>query len=323
MRVLVTAPYVGEFGWELMSWQGRVRWRFERGRFERLVVLGLAGKAALYADMPLQYREVDLSALPGSAYEDRRALAPGYEPVPAGRIRAAIEPLVGPVVDELQREHHEIELLWPDYAGTIYPGEPAQQRFIRFAAWCEKIHPAPWVLLVQRTRPAGAANWQPQQWSALAELLRDRGIHTTVYPHEAEAAIAAATHCDLAVGQSTGGLHLASLCGCPQVAWSVSEPCLWTPWQITNRQRYETFWNPLASPVQFHEVSRQPEPPEVAGWVGHGLETIGRRTGSVLPKALFRGRWAFKRQLARRVVRQKSFKRWPWPLQKLARGQMI
>jgi len=323
MRVLVTAPYMGEFGWELMSWQGRVRWRFERGRFDRLVVLGEAGKAVLYADKPLEYHKVALSALPGLAYEDRRALAPGYEPVPAGRIRAAVEPLVAAVVTELQRDRHEVEVLWPDYAGTIYPCEPAHQRFIRFAAPCARTPPAPWVLLVQRTRQVGAVNWQPEQWSTLAELLRDRGIHTTVYPHDAEAAIAAATHCDLAVGQSTGGLHLASLCGCPHVAWSVSEPRLWTPWQITNRQRYETFWNPLATPVQFHEVSRQPEPSEVAGWVEHALEKIGRRTGSVLSKALSRGQWAFKRQLARRVVRQKTFKHWPWPLQRLARGQML
>jgi len=323
MRVLVTAPYVGEYGWELMSWQARVRWLFERGRYDRLVVLGKAGKDAFYADMPLEYRAVDLSVLPGSAYEDRRALGPGYEPVPAGRIRTAIEPLVAAVVTKLQRELHEVEVLWPDYAGTIYPCEAAGQRFVRFTTPRGENHPAPWVLFVQRNRPVGAANWQPEQWSGLAEILGGRGIHTSVYSWDLATAIAAASHCDLAVGQSTGGLHLVSLCGCPHVAWWVSEPCLWTPWQITNRQRYETFWNPLATPVQYHEVGRQPEPEEVAGWVVHALETIGRRTGSVLSKALFRGQWSFKRRLARRVVRQESFNRWPWPIQRFVRYQLI
>jgi len=54
MRVLVTGPYVGEIGWELMSWQARVRRVFETGGFDRLVVLGSAGRSAFYADMPLE-----------------------------------------------------------------------------------------------------------------------------------------------------------------------------------------------------------------------------------------------------------------------------
>ncbi len=70
MRVLVTAPYVGEIGWELMAWQGWVRRVFARGGFDRLVVLGAARRSALYADMPLDYRTVDLSGVPGAAFLD-------------------------------------------------------------------------------------------------------------------------------------------------------------------------------------------------------------------------------------------------------------
>ena len=40
MKALVTAPYVGEIGWELMAWQGQVRRAFADVGFDRLVVLG-------------------------------------------------------------------------------------------------------------------------------------------------------------------------------------------------------------------------------------------------------------------------------------------
>ncbi|HSW45206.1 MAG TPA: hypothetical protein VLM89_06505 [Phycisphaerae bacterium] len=323
MRVLVSAPYVGEVGWELMSWQGRVRHQFERGGFDRLVVLGAAGKAAFYADMAGEYRDVDLSSLPGQAYEDRRILTPDCEPVSAGAIRATIEPMVDMLVAHLRNRRDEVEVLWPDYAGTIHPCEPEHQRFVRFERPRAEIPPAPWVVLVQRTRSMGSANWSPRAWAELAEILSRRGIHTTVYSYESEAAIEAASHCDLAVGQSTGGLHLASLCGCPHVVWYPGEPCLWTPWQITNRQRYETFWNPLATPLRFHEVDRQPAPTEVADWIAQALVAIGRRTGSATAKTAFRARWFMKRWLARRVVRRDSFRRWPWPVQQLVRCRLI
>ena len=102
MRVLVTAPYVGEIGWELMSWQARVRWCFGQSKFDRLVVIGGAGKSAFYDDMPLDYHEVDLSALPGRASEDRRVADPSGTLVPAEAIRAAVLLMVEPLVARLR-----------------------------------------------------------------------------------------------------------------------------------------------------------------------------------------------------------------------------
>ncbi len=207
MRVLLTAPYVGEIGWELMSWQARVRFLFELGRFDRLVVLGAPGRSAFYADMPMEYREVDLSPLPGAPCEDRRALPPSHELLPAEAIRSALEPTVRRVAAELGDRGAETHVLWPDYAGTIYPCEHSHQTFIRFERPCRDPRPTPWVVLVRRNRSFGAANWPPDLWATLGQLLEARGVHTSFYPRGSEAAIAAASHCDLAVGQSTGQLH--------------------------------------------------------------------------------------------------------------------
>lgn len=323
MRTLLIAPYVGEIGWELMSWQGRVRLLFGQGRFDRLVVLGAPSKSAFYADMPLAYRVADLRGVPGAAYEDRRAIPPANEPLPAEAIRTILGSIVQQTSAELHEEGDDVEVLWPEYSGTVYPCESTHQAFIRFEQPCDNVYPAPWVVLVQRNRSFGAENWQAEQWSLLEQLLQERGVHTSVYPQESQAAIAAASHCDLAVGQSTGGLHLASLCGCPQVVWSPGEHRIWTKWEITNRQRYETFWNPLGTPVRFHDTSGQPEPAKVADWVLHALTAIGRRTGSSRAKAAFRTRWHMKNWLVRRVVRRDSFRQWPWPAQQYVKYQLI
>jgi len=358
MRVLVTAPYVGEIGWELMSWQARVRWCFRRSEFDRLVVIGGAGKAAFYEDMPLDYHEVDLSPLPGCACEDRRvvhdssgaairapsaseglalnhqeplACAPGSEKtgpsgalVPAECIRAAVAVMVEPLVARLRNQGHKVELLWPDYAGTIYPCEPECQTFIRFERDFGEPLPPPWVVLVQRSRSGvGADNWSSQQWRELSDRLGRYGINTSVYPCDSASAIAVACHADLAVGQSTGGLHLASLCGCPQVVWSVGETHLWTPWEITNRQRYETFWNPCGTPVAFHETEDLPTPAQAADWIVGAAARIGRRTGSAITRAGFHNRWRLKDWLVRRVIRRPAFRQWPWPVQRFVRYQLV
>ena len=46
MRTLIAGPWVGEFGWELISWQGWVRARSEH--YDRVVVSAPAGHEALY-----------------------------------------------------------------------------------------------------------------------------------------------------------------------------------------------------------------------------------------------------------------------------------
>jgi len=344
MHVLVTAPYVGEIGWELMSWQARVRKIFKRGSFDRFVVLGAAGKSAFYGDMPMDYHEVDLSTLPGQPYEDRRIIYRSCDvdekdpQIPARSasegssvgiimtaetIRDAVLPMVELAVAKLRNQRCEVEALWPDYAGTIYPCESEHQTFVRFERSLSEPMNSPWVVLVQRSRNMGAENWSAQQWDELSDRLRARGINTSFYPCESAEAIAVASHADLAVGQSTGGLHLASLCGCPQMVWSVGKTHLWTPWEMTNRQRYETFWNPLGTPVVFHETEDLPTVEQVSDWTIAAVQRIGRRTGSAVTRFKFRKYWCAKDWLVRNVIRRRDFKQWPWPVQRFVRYQLV
>lgn len=321
-HVLLVAPYVGEIGWELMTWQARVRKLFDAGRYDRVVVLGGRGKTAFYDGMPLEYRVVDLSSLPGAAFEDRRLIEGSSEPLSADQIKECLGPLVEQAAEEYRQSGNQVQVLWPEYAGRPMSCDPAYQRFVRYSRPSQEAPDEPWVVLVQRTRSYQAGrNWPAERWDELQRLLRDRGIHTTVYPAEADAAMAMVGACDLAVGQSTGGLHLAALCGCPTLVWSVQRYLLW-PWEITNRQRYETWWNPLGSPVIVHEVPRLPVPEQAAEQVIHALHAIGRRTGSRLERAAFRGKWMLRQALRRWIIEPRRYAGWPWPVQKFVRYQV-
>ncbi|MEP0844388.1 MAG: hypothetical protein HRF43_16945 [Phycisphaerae bacterium] len=324
MRVLLAAPFVGEIGWELLSWQARVRKVFRDGGFERLVVLGAAGRTAFYADMPLTYRVVDLSGLPGTAYEDRRLAEHPRRPVAAEVIRERLAGVVAEAAGEQRANGATVEVLWPAYAGRLWPCDAAHQAFIRFERRPGEPLAAPWVALVRRTRRFREAdNWPAEHWTELRELLARQGIRADFYPDQAEAAIELLTGCDLAVGQSTGGLHLAALCGCPAVVWAQPDGYRASPWQMTDRQRYQTLWNPLGTAVDFHGLVRQPGPREVAEWVRRALARIGRRTGSRLAGLAFRCRWRTRGFIDRAVVRRPSFQHWPWAVQRFVRYSLV
>lgn len=321
-RVLLTAPFVGEIGWELMSWQAHVRQAYARGRYDRVVVLGGAGKAGFYRELPLEYRTVDLSGMPGTAYEDRRVIVDPWQVVSSDVVRACVEPIVERRRETLLQQGATVDVIWPGYAGRHLPCDRRYQRFVRFESTAVSRSDQPWVVLVPRSRSYRAGqNWPESKWQELQRLLGERGVHTTVYPCDAEAAIAMLSGCDLAVGQSTGGLHLASLCGCPRMVWSL-ENYLVGECEITNRQRYETWWNPLAAPAIVHETPSLPSPEQAAEQTLAALASIGRRTGSRLQHGLFRVKWAVRRLLNRHVIEPRRYARWPWAVQRFVRYEL-
>src|SRR5882762_9559877 len=57
-RNLFAGPYVGEFGWELMQWQGFVRAR--RPYYEKVHVLTYPGRDYLYEGCTVHHHDIDL-----------------------------------------------------------------------------------------------------------------------------------------------------------------------------------------------------------------------------------------------------------------------
>jgi hypothetical protein len=59
-RNLFAGPYVGEFGYELMQWQGFVRAR--RAAYEEVHVLTYPGRDYLYEGCQVHYHNIDLKS---------------------------------------------------------------------------------------------------------------------------------------------------------------------------------------------------------------------------------------------------------------------
>ncbi len=57
-RKLIAGPYVGEFGWELMQWQGYVRAR--RRHYEQVHVISYPGRDYLYEGCRVHYHDIPL-----------------------------------------------------------------------------------------------------------------------------------------------------------------------------------------------------------------------------------------------------------------------
>jgi hypothetical protein len=110
-------------------------------------------------------------------------------------------------------------------------------------------------------------SWPVERWQQLIKRLRDEGVVRTVIAiGSSEAAhkvpgtrdmrgvdsrlladILASTR--LCIGPSSGPMHLASLCGTPHLVWTDIRQ-----WNLgwrkgTNRERYESVWNPFKTPV--------------------------------------------------------------------------
>lgn len=232
MKRLVVGPWLGEFGWELMSWQGFIR-KAAAG-YDEVVVSTYTGNEALYSDFCKKF-------IPHNVIGDRDCWwAKNYD----------------------VRSHDAIKhLLLKDGGDLLRPTAkiPVQhQSFVKYGVATrakEKVD----VLIHARAKQGRNPqhSWPRAQWVALHDKLRDAGLTSAAIGTEAHCPpdmidrrniplqdlmdlLAAST---MVVGPSSGTMHLASLCGTPHVVWTDKK--VWASIGTTNRERYEKLWNPL------------------------------------------------------------------------------
>jgi ADP-heptose:LPS heptosyltransferase len=138
----------------------------------------------------------------------------------------------------------------------------AAQRFIRFGTRCEA--PSVDVLFHARGKQiASDRNWSVNAWIEMRDRLQAAGLTvgcvgltsaTLDVPgvkdfrdqplSETMDCMASAR---AVMGPSSGPMHLASLCGAPHVVWT--DRGIYRMGK-TSRQKYESWWNPLGTPVR-------------------------------------------------------------------------
>ncbi len=322
VRQLFVAPYPGEFGWELMNWQGRVRWLAQHGGYDRVVVCARPDRRPLYkcAGGSVVFCPMPSLDLPGEACDDHRIDSTGA-PIARDCVHSLLRGHVESVCPQLGLDAANADFLLPGKRSQLWPTDASAQLFVslrRPAALTAD------VVLVPRLRHlAGERNREQSWWDELADRLRRSGLVVEMYEPRLDRAVDQLSRTRLAVGASTGGLHLASLCRCPHYVWGAGPEARWTAWQITNRQRYETVWNPLATPCIYDECGWQPSIDHVYAATRRALERIGLRSPREATRPGFKARWALRRRFARILNVSGGGQRWPWRVQRLVRERLV
>lgn len=321
---LIVAPYVGEFGWEMMNWQARVRWVLRRCRQSRVLLCTPPDRRILYRDLIDQRRirfcPMPRIAWPGSANDDHRLSDAGLA-MNADALANLVRCETTAVLCSLGVDAAECEWLVPEYRSTLWPTTPAHQEF-RSLREPGKLEID--VVLVPRSRSTAPERNSPESWwNELADRLRQGGLRVEAMTNRLDRAVSQLSRARLAVGASTGGLHLAALCECPHYVWGSGPEERWTPLEMTNRQRYETVWNPLGTPCRYDECGWRPDVEYVVRSTRRALADIGLRTAATGAPARKSARWRLKRALAAVIEKPSSESIWPWRVRELVRRRLV
>lgn len=221
--VVFFGPWIGEFGWEIMTWQA---WcRAEAKKYEKAYVCSFSDMAPLYQDFA--------------------------EFVPHDQTGRALDWHKKENIDKVQFD------MPPDVTAQILPFKQyrAQGEFIRFGFPIEGYN----YLLHARGIKRGGKDYPVDRWFKLAHNLEGTvaSIGSSLDHHIPGTAdmrgialnelMDIMAGCDCVIGQSSGVMHLSCLCAPRAVVWGDSR----TYFNETLMERYTNTWNPFKTPVKF------------------------------------------------------------------------
>jgi len=321
---LIVPPYPGEFGWELLNWQARVRRLAVMNDRVRVVVVGQADRRHVYErGMPegrFVFCPAGQVALPGEANEDHRVDTAG-EPLDRSALRRDLMDHAHAACRRLGLAPADMDVLLPPMDGTLWPARRPHQQFVSLRRPTPIRHDV--VLVPRERRMADERNREATWWEALGDRLARQGLQVATLTRPLDRAVRMLSAARLAVGASTGGLHLASLCGCPHYVWGSGPERRWTPWAITNRQRYETFWNPLGTPCVYDEIGWRPDMDHAVDGALRALRDVGLAHTPGYRALNMRSRWHVRRRLASVLETAPQASWWPWRVHRLVREHLV
>jgi ADP-heptose:LPS heptosyltransferase len=251
-RILFAGPYTGEFGYEVMQFQGYVRAR--RPYYEDAHVLTFPGREYLYEGCHVHTHNVELKNA-GFWYG---RLAP-----------AEAATMANAKARELGLQDYDIfnpSLLCTRYHKLLFWRQ--EFRLLQEPPLVAK----PYDLVfhfraINKVGPGPIKNYRPEMADELAEHCAKRGLTLACIGHpdyaycaagcadfrsvEMRQTVAAICSARLGVGGSSGAMHLMNACGKPTVIWGDGASLRWNPFRVPIHFMAETVWQP--SP---HEVCR-------------------------------------------------------------------
>ena len=225
MAVAYMGPWTGEFGWELLTWQAFCRKRAKE--FDKSYVSSFPDVAALYEDFATFIPHNH----PGRGLDWRDL--------------SRIEFTVPPDADVHIKPHKQYRVPNQEF---IEFGLPAIQEF-------------DYILHARNIKKGSNKNYPEKQWQLLVEFLLSKG-KVAVVGTQADLCLEGAADLrgfplkllmryiagsKVVIGQSSGVMHLTTLCKTPAVVWGDAK----TYYGETLEKRYKDTWNPFKSPVEF------------------------------------------------------------------------
>ena len=269
-RNLFAGPFAGEFGYELMQWQGFVRAR--RAFYKEVHVLTYPGRDYLYEDCQVHHHDIDLRTAGywygrlGPAEMKRMADAKAAE------IGLRDYDLFNPSL--LCTRYHKM-LFWKQDFRLLE--EPPLDGNIRDLAFHFRA--------VDKEGPDQQKNYNRELAQELASLCLKQGLSVICVGHpdyafcpegcedrrrvDLRESVAAICSARIAAGENSGATHLANLCGRPTILWAQDQ------WRIDFSLR----WNPFRVPIYIAaNDTSQPEPGRVAQAIADALSDLKKRT---------------------------------------------
>ncbi len=262
-RTLIAGPYVGEFGWELMEWQGFVRKL--SAIYGKTIAVSYNSSRYLYESCEFQGHDLKLEKS-GFGYGDHTREA----------VKSLLERTVGSIGTD------RWDLLRPWDLTRVRKLLIGKQKFIRFSEKPLKGEP---IDILFHFRNLGredgmAKNYPYLDADHIVNYFRDIGLNTgcvglpdlsycansssDLRSADLQFTISAICSARLVAGGSSGPMHLAALCGKPIVVWSG-----------VDAERYRSSWNPFRSKVSLvSDTTFRPSRESVIEQINMALKSV-------------------------------------------------
>lgn len=252
---LLIGPFIGEFGHELFSWQAYMR-EYAKS-FNHVVVSTRKEYIYLYEDFADEFLEVDPRSFTADTFNILEHIEENDKMCKKIHSTYNINKkytVISPNLDD-------------KCATTIKKLQEMKSSYIMYGTKKEKskydiiFHPRNFSKFNGRfANIKKSRDWGLDKWNDLGKRILDKGykvgtigLSSSAFYVEGSDDLRDTNLKDLAdilhntkciLGPSSGPMHFATLCGCPQLVWS--HPC--------NKQRYLKIWNPFNIKVKFHDA---------------------------------------------------------------------
>jgi hypothetical protein len=245
MKTLFAGPFVGEFGFELFEWQGYIRNISKE--FDRTIICSRPGHRLLYKDFCDEFIEFE----PG-CYDCAGWTNYGYK-----------------YHGGIHEKYNPNKIVYIDNESDAYELKNHQQDFVSFndsVSDFEKtdiiIHPRK---ITMNDDYKKSRNWSKDNWIILVDKLLENGLSVgciglkkcaeyiektkDLMDVDLETLSKVLSNAKMVVGSSSGPMHFASLCQCPQLVWTSNLPGI----GFGNKENYEFKWNIFNTKVKVYE----------------------------------------------------------------------